>query len=471
MLKQVALTLAMLLADERQDLLKALHDAELKLELAKRAVPAEFDLATDTLGYDGKEVGRERVASFELHRVEISGPREKLDEFLLRMATRDFRAGELEALNADAKQFTARVVLPVFVGSKFTSDLRAMLTSLQAAQETLDRMHWSRMRDAYALLDAVEKEVTTVQVTGMRVDGDATVEGVFVGAAAWRRVVDNIEQTGLGVARVRMSPSGACRAFAITTSRAKVERQSAFDLETPPLCRADPEPHVGVIAARGTGDLSLHFKNIDLTDLFFVLHNVTSENFVVDADVKGAVDVDVEKASVDDVLAAIRKLKLVLSDGPLRRVSRAGARSVKPDKYEGEPVSITVSDAELHDLLCLFHSISGLEFIVPADLRSKANVQVSERPWDEVLATLIAAANLGYTIDGTRVLVGEKATVNACEAASRGASAFPIFLPKLEDLAAADLTLAGVAGTKAFAYGPGDACWCSRRTLAYSTAR
>lgn len=464
MLTKVVLVLAVFLfADERQELLKALYDAELKLELAKRSVPAELDIArerrfVDTvaqrLGFalDVKVLPSvEAVGELALHWLEVSGTYENLRNFLSLLAVRDTRAGDLETLHADGKRFTARFVLPVFVGSQRSTDLRRELERIRATQAAIERMNWTRLRDTSALLDV--ELPRSVRVTGVRIDGETSIEGVLAGAAARKSLLANIAKAGFAVPRLRMSPSGACRSFALTARRGAAETQTAFDLAPSPLCRVDAEPRAGRISAKGSkGDLTFRFRDIDLADLFFVLHDLTGASFVVDANVKGAVEVDVEKATLDEVLSAMRGTGLVIGSGPLRRVSRPDAAPPQSKGYIGEPVSLILSEALLRDILCLYKEITGLEFRTALGLATRVSVYVKDRPWDETLDLLLAGAGLRYTIDGARVLVGENATASACQGFA--SSSFSDFRPKLEELGAADLTLAGVAGTKAYVYGP-----------------
>lgn len=228
-------------------------------------------------------------------------------------------------------------------------------------------------------------------------------------------------------------------------------RQPTFDLPPSPLCLADPEPAAGRIVVRGSkaGGLTMHLRAIDLADLFFVLHDQTGASFIVDPDVKGSVDVEVENATLDDVLAAIRDV--TIGAGPLRRISRANPQAPQSKDYSGEPVSIILAEADLRDILCLYETITGLKFLASPSLSVRANVFVRERPWDEILDVLFAGARVRYRIDGDRVLVGENATVSTCESRPRS---FTNSRLELAALGADDLIIAGVAGAKAYAYGP-----------------
>jgi hypothetical protein len=344
-------------------------------------------------------------------------------DYLHLLSGRDWRAADLDALRWENGRLTARFVLPVYAGP------------IESAAP-IERLDWRRARDLSQLLGATD--ISAVQVTRVAFEDEPLIEGLVVGAAARKELAGKV-----GEARLRTSPSGACRAFAITT-RERV-------LETPPLCRAEAEPVAGRVVVRGTGGLTMHFRAIDLANLFFALHDVTGESFIVDPDVKGSVDVEVENASLDAVLAAICTLNLVITDGPLRRVSRPNAAAPQSGDYTGSGISTVFDGGDVRSILCLYETITGLKFYASPELRVKATVVVHERPWDEVLEALLAGARLRYTIDGTRVLVGEKATGNACDPLPW---VFSDLRPNLEQLAAADFTLAGTGGAKAYVYGP-----------------
>jgi hypothetical protein len=92
---------------------------------------------------------------------------------------------------------------------------------------------------------------------------------------------------------------------------------------------------------------------MDLADVFFVLHLLTGQGFLVDEDVRGRVSVEVSQVALDDVLELLGRSGIVVSPhGPLRRVSRSAARAVLPvPTGEGTPITFALKRAAAADVL------------------------------------------------------------------------------------------------------------------------
>jgi hypothetical protein len=110
----------------------------------------------------------------------------------------------------------------------------------------------------------------------------------------------------------------------------------------PPAVKAPPR---GRPPAPARGALSLRLRDMDLADVFFVLHLLTGQGFLIDEDVRGRVSVEVSQVTLDDVLALLAHDGVVFSPpGPLRRVSRSAARAVLPAPTgEGTPITFALA--------------------------------------------------------------------------------------------------------------------------------
>jgi hypothetical protein len=72
----------------------------------------------------------------------------------------------------------------------------------------------------------------------------------------------------------------------------------------------------------GKGSFSLRLRGVDWADVFFALHTITSQGFLVDGDVVGRVSLDFSNSTLEESLQAIEKAGLRVSGpGPVRRVS------------------------------------------------------------------------------------------------------------------------------------------------------
>jgi hypothetical protein len=103
-------------------------------------------------------------------------------------------------------------------------------------------------------------------------------------------------------------------------------------------------------APRGT--LSLRLRDMDLTDVFFVLHLLTGQGFLVDEDVRGRVSVEVSQVALEDVLALLAKDGVAVSPpGALRRVSRNVSHALPAPTGEGTPITFALKRAAVADVL------------------------------------------------------------------------------------------------------------------------
>jgi len=456
----------MLGADERAEL----RTVEMQIEMARRLFPADFEREAEEkyirdiakivkVPIEVKVLPEIEVLRHDdgfpspltMHRMEISGRAglQAIEMFLEFLGKRDWRAGDLERLrlerDGDLFRFTARMALPTFGYVEVLPGLARLKENLSLLMKYAKP---ERLRAAVsALADVPEDE--GVHVTRVEVDEAFSMQGVVLGSRARSNLVSAFEE-------IAIAPGdGPCRSFAWPAKE--------LDPRLTALCAEIPRKHLGTVAVRGKGTLTVRLRDVDVGGAFFVLHDLTGESFVIDTNVTGLVNVSVENASIDETLRAMRGVGLAVSAGPLRRVSvSAGGRAATPaDKYTGEPMSFSFQDASMRSILCLFSQISGLEILAPAAFRGRTTLYASELPWDRVMTDLIYSAGLRYAIEGTKVYVGdERPGLNVCgdvEEESLGSPFATLRMP-LASSAASDLKLAGVAKVgdewKAYAYVP-----------------
>lgn len=488
------------IADEVEALRQEIRAAEERLELSRRLLPLDFNPADEQqffarvaesarVSVDLKPAAESESVVLEtggpsgmrLHWLDVTG-RGRLGEiaFFLELAgIRNSRFADLESLRVDSDgdgpaRFAARFALPVYGEvpippppsvRTIEAALRQRVDFLRSLNDLMEswrrRMEEGRLARAGTLLSALGDE-RAVRLTEVRVGGDFSVEGFVVGPAARIGLQQKLAAAGVEAARLQMPASGACRPFRAGDPRPFAERTVA-------LCTAESQPHNGTIAVRGKagdGGLSISLRDIDLADFFFVLHDLTGESFVVDHDVRGRVDVAVQGASLDEVLAAVRSLGLTVSGGPLRRVSRPGAPPIPSKTYAGEPTSFVMQDADLRGLLCVFEKATGLFIDVSPALSGRVSLYTRELPWDQALDAVIAGTGNRYAIDGHRLFVGSEAALNArkkepgenaCESLGKMPSPPSDVRLQLKELASSDVTVAGSArgrdGWRGYVYG------------------
>jgi hypothetical protein len=301
------------------------------------------------------------------------------------------------------------------------------------------------------------------------------LEGVLMGATTVKSFKRLLSDAGFDSGKVELTTAGDCQAFTVTSPLTEGKGESAvvfgnglFDHEARALCSPAGRATTSV-TARGSARpdaITLRMRGVELAEVFRALSLATAESFIINADVKGRLDVDVVDATPDEVLAALRKTGVTISGGPLHYVCRANCRGgTSSGNYEGEPLNLELNDAEARDVLCLFHEVTGLKMTGPP-IRERLSVFTHDVPWDQILDGLLGAIGLTYSLEGNLVVLGPAGAettphanrVDPCS--DRGEYRRPWWKPQRVDaLSVADLKLAGVARTgskwTAFAYGPG----------------
>jgi type IV pilus assembly protein PilQ len=68
--------------------------------------------------------------------------------------------------------------------------------------------------------------------------------------------------------------------------------------------------------------------------------------------------------------------------------------------YYGEPMTLSLKDADIKDLLRSFAQISGLNIIVQPGVSGTVTVEFVDVPWDQALEQILKINQLGYEIEG-----------------------------------------------------------------------
>lgn len=439
-----------------------------------------------------------RPTPMKLLRMEISGrdPYERVDVFLSRIAQRP-RLMDLETLRLKAEaggtvSFAARFALPCYsdeenptpVGSTpemlLADHLSWLLGTHQKVEELTALSNPSQLAIA---LGVFGREIgnSAVTLTEVRSAQEIVLEGVVSGASSRTALEPALKRAGFQVGNVQTSPAAECQKFSITArldpgepaqERAVVLRNGLFDDDTAAFCAS--RPSLGKVVARGATPegraLTLRMRDVELVHLFFALHDLTREEFVVDPDVQGRVSVEVEGATIEETLAAMSAVGVAVGPGPLRRVSRAASRPAAPPArapYTGERISVSLQDSGLAALLCFLEQVSQRKISAPGELAVRLSIFVEDLPWDQILDGALASAGLVSKPDGDRLWVGPASAakvrgrskaVDVCEIPDSGPPSLLAPQRSLSEMRLADLELAGLGRGgdewKAYAYSP-----------------
>ena len=454
---------------------KTAHDAGLETPVAVKAIP-----------------GSEAIPPVELYRFDISGsgPSLKVHRFLHLVALArlyrilDFETLTLSPAPKDGVKFRSRIVLatwrepapPPFPPDTLPPDQR-MLAAMQqevsrkrawlATLTALDARHQpARLLDSLSTFGREEHD-KAVALTEIRYDGALTLNGVILGAVANASLAPALRKAGLEVDHIERSRSGNCQAFTATTrfKSGPIPEESYPEWllaeGTAESCKAKVAAAAPAVVRKTGGDaLALHLHDVDVADVFRVLHDLTKENFVVDPEVKGRVDVDIEAASVQEALDAMSSAGVAIGPGPLHRVHPAAKTiEIAQHKYDGEPIDIELKDAGILDVLQMLSQVTGLEVSVQPDVHGTVTVFSSDVKWDYLFDTMIQSLGLTHKIEGLHVFIGTEQQLAAghpgaiavAEAAERQLKAVLEtgrrpwdYIPQ-DKLSLADLELVGLA--------------------------
>ncbi len=106
-------------------------------------------------------------------------------------------------------------------------------------------------------------------------------------------------------------------------------------------------------------------------------------------------------ASNDNELFA--SLPEEIQDGGAFTSRTFAARPIGQDEkvYTGDPISMTLRDADVVETLRSFANISDLSIVVQPEVKGSVTVELENVPWDQALEQILKINGLGYEIEGT----------------------------------------------------------------------
>jgi hypothetical protein len=313
------------------------------------------------------------------------------------------------------------------------------------------------------------------------------VRGLTVGEHPSRELEARFEGGFFRIAELVMARQGACRRFEAKGRSPVAGPEAELPLpgedpfrqdETP--CKVDRDAgRAGAIqfaaptsrSRPAAGPFTIRLRDVDLADVFLVLHEITGRGFLVDADVAGRVSVDVSGASLDELFQALRRngLRLLEAHG-IVHVSSAGAPAPRPPMVgPPSPVDATaVSDKRasfelkregVREILAVMTEIEpALAALGPQGFLGRASLWIADAPIGDVRAALLDAAALVERIEEGRRVIRRPVSLEdpVFPVASDPPDRKLVLRP--EDVDILDFDFAGVAtggqGYVAFAYAP-----------------
>ena len=398
-----------------------------RMKVAYALTPAPPETTTRVPLPDGKP------SPVELIRLDLRGAEHLGDVQLFFSVASNSNLYELESLRLTPRTdgrvaFQARIALARWAGEApyvlgtyrdpasmmrgRLQELRAILGTIESLEE---RFHPRRVLNAIGSLeDGIRGKA--MALTELRAGEETRINGVLLGAAARAALKPALERSGFEVLRLDFTPRGDCQAF---TAALRVKPQDAEEMNfaagrmfgDDAACARKPAPAAVPVAARGSGGkVTMHLCGVDAADVFLALNAATKEGFLVDGTMSGRADIDFEGATLAEALAALRSAGIA----PV---------ALPPGNYTGEPISMSLHDADARDVVRMLTQVTGRTLSPPPAAR--LSIFATDEPWDRLLAGIMAAP-----------------------ASKEAGTASPSWW-KIEpnDLTAADLTVAGVAST------------------------
>lgn len=313
-----------------------------------------------------------------------------------------------------------------------------------------------------------------VLVTSASLAEEFVVRGLVIGEGPLRALEARFEQGFLRIAEVLAARDRACHRFEVRGTSPVVGVAAELPIPTDEPFGTDDgscvvdrdEGGAALVRAAGRGatrgPLTLRLRSVDLVDLFQVLHHLTGEGFLVAEAVRGRVSVEVTQSSLDEVLAAVRRLGVeVAGAAPLRIVRLAGAPAdagARPAPEGASVATFTMKRAEVRDVLALMTDLDpALASLGPEGRLGQVSVFARDAPVETVRTAVLEAAGLVERLEEERrVLERRGAAASAAVPVTAGRA--ERLLAQREDLTASELELAGVASDGsallAFAYSP-----------------
>lgn len=313
------------------------------------------------------------------------------------------------------------------------------------------------------------------------------VRGLTVGEHPSRELEARFERGFFRMTEFLMARHGACRRFEAKGKSpvAGPEAELPLPAEDPfrqdeSACKVDrdsaasgaiQQPAPSQKNRAPAGLLTLRLRDVDLADVFFVLHKVTGRGFLVDGDVAGRVGVELHSATLEDAFQALRRSGLRIHDtGRLVRVSLASAPPPRPplvgppDPSWLEPASDKRAGFELkreglREVLAVMTEIEpAFAALGPQGPLGRASLWIADAALADVRAVLLDAAGLQERLEEGRPVIRRPGALEdpvfpvAAEAPDRKLALRP------QDVDLLDFDFAGVAtggaGYVAFAYAP-----------------
>ena len=288
------------------------------------------------------------------------------------------------------------------------------------------------------------------------------VSGLTVGEANMRNLETRLERGFFRIGEVLVARQGACHRFEVRgrspvvglDAEIPLPTEDPFDQEET-ACRVDRDAGRATIVRNtgprvpARGSLHLRLRDMDLADVFQVLHLLTDQGFLVDEDVHGRVSLDLAGVDSEQTLASLEKTGIALSaPGTFRRVSVSRPKEVPVTGATADVprVTLALKRATVRDVLAVMaEAHAPLAAMAPAGALGRISLWTREAPATDVRALVLKAAGLEErVVDEGRLLERPGGTAETLVPLA-GPSVSRRLVMRPQELAVEEFVLAGIA--------------------------
>lgn len=131
------------------------------------------------------------------------------------------------------------------------------------------------------------------------------------------------------------------------------------------------------------------------------------------------------------ILVALTMASPALASGSEAEDRADGGSEGRPERFEavvvedqqprftGEPISLSLKDADVKDVLKTFAELSQLNVVVDPEVSGSVTVELREVPWDQALDLILRMNGLGWALTGNVLYVAPRARLLTIFAAAR----------------------------------------------------
>lgn len=86
----------------------------------------------------------------------------------------------------------------------------------------------------------------------------------------------------------------------------------------------------------------------------------------------------------------------------------SASRTLSPEEriYSGEPIDLTLKDADIRDVLRTFAQLTGLNIAIDPQVKGTVTVEFQDVPWDQALELILKQNGLAFDLDGNVMRIG-----------------------------------------------------------------